>query len=161
MNPMLLVAAILVVLLICSLPLLKYLTHTFIVHKARHAQIEGQDSLLVSLQTGKPAIIYFTSPGCGPCRLMQKPILDQLQEQRGDSVQIMAVSIDQPLEDALRWGVMKAPRTFVLDRNLRAYATNLDVATLRTLTEQLDEAEKHADEPVDALKIVGDGKASV
>jgi thiol-disulfide isomerase/thioredoxin len=155
MPPILIFALIFLVLLVASLPLIKLLVSRYIVRKAQQTHIAARDPLLAGLETGKPALIYFTSPGCGPCRTTQKPIIQKLQQARGDTLQILTVNIDEQLDDALRWGVMKVPRTFILDHNLRPYASNLDVAKLDTLQQQIDEAERNADLPAQPLKIVG------
>lgn len=110
--------------------------------QAKKAKITEHDPLLDRLHPGKMAIIYFTSPGCGPCKLMQKPVLQKLAKERGDSLQILEVDIQQQMSDALRWGVMKVPRTFIVDQNQKVRASNLDVAGLETLRQQLIEAEK-------------------
>lgn len=137
--------------------LLQRLVKGLIIRKAGQTKIVERDPLLADLQPGKPTLIYFTSPGCGPCRTTQAPIIRQLEKERGDTLQIVTVNIDEKLDDALRWGVMKVPRTFILDHNLRPYASNLDIARLEQLKQQLDEAERAADLPAQPLKIVQAG----
>ena len=139
---------------ILSLWLLRVGVKRYLQYAARQAQIVKRDPLLTDLQVGKPAIVYFTSPGCGPCRTTQKPIIQQLEQEQGENVQILTVNIEERLNDAMRWGVMKVPRTFVLDPNLRPYASNMSIATLSTLKQQIAEAEQAADLPIEAIKIV-------
>lgn len=127
--------------------LLKPVVQHVILHTAKNTRIETSDPLLKALRPGKPAIIYFTSPGCGPCRLTQTPVLQQLQKLYGDQLQVLTVNIDEQLGDAVRWGGMKVPRTFILDRHLRVYTSNLEVARLELLRQQVEEAGKTADSP--------------
>lgn len=145
-------------LILISLPLLRITVKRMIVNQAQrsanHIATVERDPLLADLQTGKPTIVYFTSPGCGPCKTTQKPILNKLQQERGDSFQLLTINIEEHMDASLRWGVMKVPRTFVLDHNLRLYASNLDIARLDTLKQQLDEAEAAANLPMQPLKLV-------
>lgn len=133
--------------IVIGLPLLKIQMEQFIKYRAQNAQIAELDPLLANLQRGKPAVIYFTGAWCGPCKLMQTPVIQQLAREKGESLQILEVDINQQLDVAQRWGVMKVPRTFVLDHNLHIYASNLDVARLDTLRQQIAEAEQNADHP--------------
>jgi thiol-disulfide isomerase/thioredoxin len=126
---------------------IKVMVRRFIVRKAQAAQMTPCDTLLDSLQPGKPAIIYFTSPGCGPCKLVQRPALDQVAAAMRDGVQILTVDITEQMDAALRWGVMKVPRTFILDHNQHVYASNLDVTHANVLQKQLAEAETNASNP--------------
>lgn len=129
------------VLLLLSLPLIRWAVHAYIRHKASTTLIRARDPLLANLQVGKPALIYFTSQGCVPCRTTQKPIINKLLQEKGDSIQFLTVTIDEAMEDALRWGVMQVPRTFILDANLQVRHSNLGVAQLATLKQQLAEVE--------------------
>jgi thiol-disulfide isomerase/thioredoxin len=143
----LVIAAIVIVVVIVGLWLLKSAVDKLIQLQAQKAQISQLDPLLAELQPGKSAIVYFTGAWCGPCKLVQTPVIQQLAQERGDSLQIIEVDINENMDTAQRWGVMKVPRTFVLDRNLHIYASNLDVAMLHTLKQQLDESELHAAAP--------------
>ena len=40
---------------------------------------------------GRPAILYFTAPGCGPCLAVQRPALLELAAQFGPRLQILEV----------------------------------------------------------------------
>ncbi|HEX2618803.1 MAG TPA: thioredoxin family protein [Phototrophicaceae bacterium] len=131
---------IVVVAMVVSLPLLKIGVDTLIKRQAQRAKIEPRDPLLVDMQPGKPALIYFTGAHCGPCKLVQKPVIQQLTRDLGDSFQFLEIDIEQNMEAAMRWGVMKVPRTFILDRDLKVHTTNLDVTLLAVLKRQLEEA---------------------
>ena len=148
------IAILAIVGVILLLWLLRVIVKQYLQYAAQNARIVERDPLLAVLQTGKPAIVYFTSPGCGPCRTTQKPIIQQLEREQGDNLQILTVNIEERLDDAMRWGVMKVPRTFVLDHNLRTYASNMSIATLPTLKQQLAEAEQKAHLPEQGIKFV-------
>jgi thioredoxin 1 len=84
-----------------------------------------------------PAILYFTTPTCIPCRTVQKPALVELQAELGTGIQVIEIdSLEQP-EVADRWGVFSAPTTFVLDRDHKPQKVNRGIASAETLKRQL------------------------
>jgi thiol-disulfide isomerase/thioredoxin len=95
------------------------------------------DPLLARLQANLPAILYFTTPTCIPCRTVQKPALIELQAELGAGIQVLEIdSLEQP-EVADRWGVFSAPTTFILDREHKPQKVNRGVASAETLKKQL------------------------
>ncbi len=96
------------------------------------------DPLLAQLREGVPAILYFTTPFCEPCRTLQKPALAQLQAELGPAIQVIQVDASEAPEAADRWGVFSAPTTFILDRNHTPRQVNRGVASAETLKKQLE-----------------------
>ncbi len=135
------------------------LVQRLMLRQAQKAKITERDPLLEQLEPGKQAILYFTSPGCGPCKLVQAPVLQQLGAELSDSLQIIKIDITEQFEAAQRWGVMRVPRTFILDHNHHVYATNMDVTLLATLKQQLAEAEEYAAHPM-PMKVIAPAKAT-
>src|SRR5690554_1867829 len=72
------------------------------------------DPILNQLKPGIPAIVYFTTPACVPCRTQQQPALTRLQDELGDHIQIVKIDATEDSAAADRWGVFSAPTTFVL-----------------------------------------------
>ncbi len=103
------------------------------------ARVQDKSKALESLRPGVPAILYFTAPGCAPCKTVQRPALKQLCQQFGDGLQIIEINCaDQPnLADY--WGVLSVPTTFVIDSEGRPRRVNHGVARADKLLKQLEE----------------------
>jgi thioredoxin 1 len=97
----------------------------------------GQSVHLEHFQNGTPAILYFTTPDCAPCKTIQRPALKTIQTNLGDRLQIIEVNAyDQP-DLAKTWGVLSVPTTFILDSHGRPIHVNHGVTPANTLMEQL------------------------
>ncbi|MDE6261291.1 MAG: thioredoxin [Oscillospiraceae bacterium] len=70
---------------------------------------ENFDELV--LQSGKPVLVDFWAPWCGPCRMVS-PLVDEIAEERGDIV-VGKVNVDEQPELAMRFGVMSIPTLLV------------------------------------------------
>jgi thiol-disulfide isomerase/thioredoxin len=106
---------------------------------------------------GRPAILYFTDPGCAPCLAVQDPALQEVAARFGDRIQIIKVQAlqNQPLTDA--WGVLSLPTTFIIDSAGRPRGVNHGVARANRLLDQLAAiGELAADQPAAAEPAPGD-----
>jgi thioredoxin 1 len=97
---------------------------------------------LESFRLGVPGILYFTSPACLPCKTVQRPALERLQETLGEGVQVIEVDCSARPELADYWGVLSVPTTFILDAQGRARAVNHGVTREQKLMEQLQNLAK-------------------
>jgi thiol-disulfide isomerase/thioredoxin len=95
-------------------------------------------SQLPALKPGIPAIVYFWSDTCAPCKMIQAPALRQLEDELGrDKVQVIAIDALRQTEAADAWGVLSVPTTFVLDRSGQARRVNHGVAYAEQLKRQI------------------------
>lgn len=60
------------------------------------------------LDAGKPVIVDFWAPWCGPCRMVA-PELEKLAGKVGDSVAFVKVNVDEARDVAMRYGIMSIP----------------------------------------------------
>jgi len=86
---------------------------------------------------GRPAILYFTDPGCAPCLSVQDPALQEVGALYGEGLQIIKVqALERPdLTDG--WGVLSLPTTFIIDSGGRPRGVNHGVARAPRLLDQL------------------------
>jgi len=100
-------------------------------------RLVGAGMRLEGYTPGKPAILYFTDPGCAPCQTLQDPALEQVAAQFGERLQIIKVqALENPhLTDS--WGVLSLPTTFIIDSRGRPRGVNHGVARAPRLLDQL------------------------
>jgi thioredoxin-like negative regulator of GroEL len=75
------------------------------------------DPLLMHWRRGVPAIVYFTTPNCAPCRLQQTPTLQKLEAEFGEALSVIRVDATANPDAADRWQVFSVPTTFILDKD--------------------------------------------
>jgi thiol-disulfide isomerase/thioredoxin len=119
--------------------ILRPLIARIIQNKAEKARIAQADPLIAGLNPQHPALVYFTSADCVPCKTMQRPAIERLQRELKD-LQLITVDTPSALDAAERWGVLKLPRTFIIGRNFHVYGTNMNVTSTEILKKQLAEA---------------------
>ena len=94
----------------------------------------ASNSLFVA---GKPTIVYFTTPTCAPCKTIQRPAIQHLQEQMGERLQIVEIDAAARPELADQWGVLSVPTTFIIDAKGSPRHVNHGVATVEKLWQQI------------------------
>jgi thioredoxin 1 len=107
------------------------------------ARARGKRLGLETIRPGIPAILYFTTPTCVPCKTVQRPALFKLQDRLGDSVQVIEIDIALQSELANYWGVLSVPTTFIIDALGRPRRVNHGVASAGKLQKQIEEVEGH------------------
>ena len=104
-------------------------------------RVRGRYLGLENLRPGVPAILYFTAPGCVPCKTVQRPALESLQTALGDQIQVIEVDAVQHPDLADYWGVLSLPTTFVSDSAGEPRRVNHGVARVEKLLAQLESVE--------------------
>lgn len=84
-------------------------------------------------------LLYFTAPGCAPCKTVQRPAIQRLLEQMGDAVEVIEIDASAQPEMANQWGVISVPTTFIIDAQGAPRYVNHGVATLDKLSRQINE----------------------
>jgi thioredoxin 1 len=109
-----------------------------IVARARNRRLGLED-----VSPGVPAILYFTTPTCMPCKTIQRPALARLQERMTDSLQVIEIDAAARPELADYWGVLSVPTTFIIDARGRPRRVNHGVSSAEKLSRQIEEVEAH------------------
>ncbi len=113
-----------------------YLMQRWQVRRASRAA--ATDPLLATMTPGVPAILYFSSPLCGPCHTQQLPAIKRLLAEMGEmGVQVIEVNALENPDAANRWGVLSVPTTFIIDGKGQPRQVNNGIAGPQKLKQQL------------------------
>lgn len=94
--------------------------------------------VLSRLRKGIPAVVYFWSEACGPCKAVQSPALKQLHAKLGpESIQVIEINALENPDIADAWGVLSLPTTFIVDGTGQPRHVNHGVARAEQLERQL------------------------
>ncbi len=92
---------------------------------------------LEKVRLGEPVLLYFTTPGCVPCKTVQRPAIQELKERVEGKLQVIEVDASAQPELASQWGVLSVPTTFVIDSHGKPRHVNHGVATTDKLLKQI------------------------
>ena len=106
--------------------------------KVRISRLNTDGDVIFSrLSKGKPAVVYFSTPMCIPCKTQQRPALDSLEAQLGDVVQIIEIDATEYPEIAEKWGVFSSPTTIILDQHGNTQHINYGATPADKLVQQI------------------------
>ena len=98
----------------------------------------NRSAKLAGFHKGKPAILYFTTPDCAPCKTIQGPAIQQVRSRLGDGLQVIVINAYDEPGLAGKWGVLSVPTTFIIDPDGHKHFVNHGVTPAKKLMEQLD-----------------------
>ena len=99
---------------------------------------QGKITQFSTYRKGIPAILYFTTPACLPCKTIQRPALRRLKDALGERIQIIEVDASRESKLASSWGVMSVPTTFIFDEKGRPCYVNHGATATEKLFQQLE-----------------------
>ncbi len=88
-------------------------------------------------QPGVPSILYFTTPDCSPCKTVQRPAIQRVQQAVGERIKVVEVNAYEQPELARDWGVLSVPTTFILDSSGKPLHINHGVTQAEKLLKQI------------------------
>ena len=64
------------------------------------------------MKSEKTVLIDFYADWCGPCKMMS-PIIDQIAEEKADSLKVGKVNVDENQDLAMKYNVMSIPTVLI------------------------------------------------
>jgi len=88
---------------------------------------------------GIPAILYFTTPTCAPCKTFQRPAIEKVKQILGNCLKVIEIDATAQPEVASQWGVLSVPTIFVLDQDGKPRHVNHGPTGVEKLLQQLNQ----------------------
>ena len=79
--------------------------------------LNSQNFEVEVLKSDKPVIVDFWATWCGPCRMLA-PELEALAAEKGDTIKVGKVNVDENPELCAKYGIMSIPAIFVFKNGL-------------------------------------------
>ncbi len=109
------------------------LYNRIVLRRASKSGYQGLDGF----QPGMPAILYFTTPTCVPCKTLQRPAINTARQAVGGKLQVIEIDAVAQSELANYWGVLSVPTTFIISKKGEPRHVNHGVALADKLLKQI------------------------
>jgi len=96
----------------------------------KHATTDSFDADV--LQSGKPVLVDYWAPWCGPCKMIA-PLLDEVANELGEKVQVVKVDVEQHHEIAAKFGIRGIPTLMIFNEG-KTVATKVGAVNKSDLT---------------------------
>ncbi len=64
------------------------------------------------VKADQPVLVDFWAPWCGPCKMLG-PVLEEIANEKGDSLKVVKINVDENQDLAQKYDVMSIPTMFV------------------------------------------------
>ncbi|MGJ8514375.1 thioredoxin [Carnimonas bestiolae] len=85
----------------------------------------------------KPVLLKFWAPWCGPCKMMA-PVVEEVAEERADSLKVVSVNVDDAADIAAQQGVRGVP-TVIIFKGGEKVASLVGAQSKAQLTQFIDQ----------------------
>ena len=66
-----------------------------------------------ALAAGKPVLLDFWAPWCGPCRMLT-PVMEQIEKEYAGKLQVLKINVDEETELARKFQIMSIPALLLI-----------------------------------------------
>jgi len=88
------------------------------------------------INSSKPVLVDFWAEWCGPCKQIA-PILDEISEEKGDSLEVVKINIDKNPEIPTKHGIRGIP-TLILFKDGKPVSTKVGALPKSAINEWID-----------------------
>ena len=96
------------------------------------------DAIDSTRRSGKPIVIDFWAPWCGPCRVLT-PIIDEISEEMDDKATFAKIDVEENREAALAYNVMSIPTLVIFKDGIETHRI-IGSTSKRSLVSEFAEA---------------------
>lgn len=100
-------------------------------------EVNAQEFEQLISESSVPVLVDFWAPWCAPCRMIA-PIVDEIAADKGDSLQVVKVNIDDEQSIARKYSIRSIP-TLLIFKNGQVQDTLVGAMSKQALTGRLEQ----------------------